>query len=471
MKIHLEQLGTLEQADFDLGDMTIICGENNTGKTYANYAAYGFLHGWRRHLNIPIENKYTDALMKQGFTHMDPYTNKAKPALKSLCENYTQTLPTVFASKETFFNNSKFQISIESDSIHQYVPEAYQRTITFGQRTTLTFHKKAEETTLAISLQTEEGADIDWDNVHIRKPVIKEAISRVIGEIFFSPHFPHPFIASAERTGAAIFRKELDFARNRLLKELSKSEKDEINPFELLSKSHQDYALPVETNVEFTRKLHTITKQDSFLTKEHAEVLSDFSDIIGGNYISDDDIIYFKPLRSRVKLPMGQSSSAVRSLLDIGFYLRHQAKKGDLLMVDEPELNLHPKNQCRIARLFARLVNLGIKVFITTHSDYIIKELNTLLMLSREGSHIERIMQTYNYDPQEIISPNQIKAYIAGKAQIQLNDSKSKSKGNTLIPMEITVERGMHAPSFDETIDNMNTIQDDIIYGHDFDEE
>ena len=46
-----------------------------------------------------------------------------------------------------------------------------------------------------------------------------------------------------------------------------------------------------------------------------------------------------------------------------------------MLFIDEPELNLHPGNQRRIARLFARLSKLGIKVFITTHSDYIIKEL------------------------------------------------------------------------------------------------
>ena len=53
-------------------------------------------------------------------------------------------------------------------------------------------------------------------------------------------------------------------------------------------------------------------------------------------------------------------------------------------MVDEPELNLHPANQRRIARLFACLVNLGVKVFITTHSDYIVKELNTLIMLNHD---------------------------------------------------------------------------------------
>ena len=51
-------------------------------------------------------------------------------------------------------------------------------------------------------------------------------------------------------------------------------------------------------------------------------------------------------------------------------------------MVDEPELNLHPENQRRMARLFARLVNVGVKVFVTTHSDYIVKELNTLILLN-----------------------------------------------------------------------------------------
>ena len=44
MKISLENLGVLKQAEFELGDLTIVCGNNNTGKTYATYALFGFLH-------------------------------------------------------------------------------------------------------------------------------------------------------------------------------------------------------------------------------------------------------------------------------------------------------------------------------------------------------------------------------------------------------------------------------------------
>ena len=47
-----------------------------------------------------------------------------------------------------------------------------------------------------------------------------------------------------------------------------------------------------------------------------------------------------------------------------------------------------------MARLLAMLVNAGIYVAITTHSDYIIKEFNTLLMLHtrRDNEKIQAIM-------------------------------------------------------------------------------
>ncbi len=153
------------------------------------------------------------------------------------------------------------------------------------------------------------------------------------------------------------------------------------------------------------------------------------------------------------------------SLLDIGFYLRHEAQPGDLLIVDEPELNLHPENQRRVARLFARLVNLGIKVFITTHSDYIVKELNTLIMLNHDKLHLKRIAEQEGYRPEELISYDQIKVYIAEEALIKLDGSKKKTKCQTLTPADINPELGIEARSFDPTIETMNRIQEAIVWG------
>jgi predicted ATPase len=199
-----------------------------------------------------------------------------------------------------------------------------------------------------------------------------------------------------------------------------------LNPMNLFLKVDHNYALPIETNVDFIKKLENIVKTTSFIAEKHPDVLTDFADILGGeSTVTLNDHLYYVPKGKRVKLSMDQSSSAVRSLLDIGFYLKHEAQMGDLLMVDEPELNLHPENQRRVARLFARLVNLGIKVFITTHSDYIIKELNTLIMLKR------------------------------------------KTQCQTLTPADIDPEMGIEARSFDTTIETMNRIQEAIVWGKD----
>ena len=136
-------------------------------------------------------------------------------------------------------------------------------------------------------------------------------------------------------------------------------------------------------------------------------------------------------------------------------------------MVDEPELNLHPENQRRVARLFARLVNLGIKVFITTHSDYIVKELNTLIMLNHDKPHLKRIQEQEGYKTEELVSADQIKVYIAEEALIKLDGNQKKTKCQTLTLAKIDSEMGIEARSFDITIDTMNRIQEAIIWSED----
>ena len=165
-------------------------------------------------------------------------------------------------------------------------------------------------------------------------------------------------------------------------------------------------------------------------------------------------------------MTMVESSSAVRSLVDLGFYLRHVAQKGHLLMVDEPELNLHPANQRRIARLFARLVNLGVKVFITTHSDYIVKELNTLIMLNHDKPHLKRIAKENGYQESELIRSDQVKVYMTQEALVPLEEGqKRRRRAHTLVEADVDPVLGIEARSFDETINEMNSIQADIVWG------
>jgi predicted ATPase len=125
-----------------------------------------------------------------------------------------------------------------------------------------------------------------------------------------------------------------------------------------------------------------------------------------------------------------------------------------MLMIDEPEMNLHPENQRRLARYFARLVNEGYKVYITTHSDYIVKELNTLIMLYRQREHEKNIMKQYGYAPEELLDPAKVRVYMTQEVE---------SQKFTFVKAEIDAEQGIYLPSFDDTINEMNEIQDRIL--------
>ncbi|BAY16958.1 hypothetical protein NIES21_27920 [Anabaenopsis circularis NIES-21] len=458
MKIKVKNLGALKQAEFTLGDLTIICGCNNTGKTYATYALFGFLYTWRRMFSIQIPSEKIDQLLADGVMRLDiqEYVKQSENILNQGCRAYTQQLPKIFAAASERFKTTDFVVNLDIENIQ--LVNSYEGELGSSEVSLFSINKSKDSTDLVVTLLVEE------QKFKIPTDVLERIIADALKDIIFNQFLPRPFIASAERTGAAIFRKELNFARNRLLEKIRQSDKN-IDPMELLLKDYDDYALPIKTNVDFTRKLETIAKKSSFISENYPDVLADFADIIGGEYtVTRNDELYYVPKGKRVKLSMDESSSAVRSLLNIGFYLRHEAQSGDLLMVDEPELNLHPENQRRLARLFARLINLGIKIFITTHSDYIIKELNTLIMLNHDKPHLKRIAEAEGYRQEELISAEKIKVYIAEEASIILEGKTKKQKCQTLTSADIDPELGIAARSFDKTIETMNRIQEAIIW-------
>ena len=68
MNISIKNLGPIKQADFTLGELTILCGKNNTGKTYATYALFGFLSFWHNTFSIKVseDGKEVEQLLDEG---------------------------------------------------------------------------------------------------------------------------------------------------------------------------------------------------------------------------------------------------------------------------------------------------------------------------------------------------------------------------------------------------------------------
>lgn len=462
MKFHFENLGLLDQVDLELADLTLICGENNTGKTYATYAVYGFLRSWRGILRFVLEDEINTLLEDAGEYRIDlakMFDGKVDEYLKRMGAEYVRGLPRAFATDSNVFEKT---ICLPcSSQPTDYVTQQYQRSVQAGPsgKVLATLKKEAGSVMLDVLVADAEVLQQPFGGLN-------DFIADAIADIVFAQHLPRVHIASAERTGAAIFRKELDMARARMLKAIHQMDSKELkrNPFKILQEIDGGYAWPVEDNVDFVRQLEDIDKRTGELAEAHPELLAEFDTIIGGSYkVVKQQLVFQAKGAGKQRFTMNEASSCIRALLDIGFYLRCRARAGDLFIIDEPELNLHPKSQRAFARLVARMVNAGIKVFITTHSDYLIKELNTLIMLNQRTTHTRAVQQQYGYDDAELIDPKRIRLYMTCMQKAAIGRSKLR----VLIPAKIYPDRGIEVGTFDDTIETMNTIQSEILYGGD----
>ena len=103
----------------------------------------------------------------------------------------------------------------------------------------------------------------------------------------------------------------------------------------------------------------------------------------------------YRPKKTTETLRLSQSSSMVSELAPLVLFLRGIVNPGDLLIIEEPESHLHPGAQTAIARTLARLVREGVRLVITTHSDWLLQQLGNLI---REGEANKQKNQTPTSD-------------------------------------------------------------------------
>lgn len=464
MKIIVDNIGAIKHAELVPGDITVICGKNNSGKTYVTYAYYGFLNFLKTSLIeysdevIDLSDINTDELKENKILEVNigKYLNNYSNILDKICDIYSKTLYKVFASTEKRFKNSKFQIILDDSDLLIPAPTK----IKYGD--SLVFNMDVDKKILFVSYINEN------DTFQLPPSFLLTLIGHTILRVLFKNVFGlDTFIASVERTGASIFKKELYLNRNRIVEKLSESttkDKD-IDIHEFLFSSYSLYPLPVKDNVTFIQGLDLLSAE-SPLSQSNPEILAKFSEIVGGTYgLDKDGDVIFTPKLSKSrspKLQLTESSSVARALIHIDYYLRHRAQKNENLIVDEPELNLHPENQRLIARLFVRLANAGIKVFITTHSDYIIREFNTLILLNQNNSKSKAVMDEYGYEESEVLNPKNIKIYVT--EQYSSSKSKKPNDSYTLAPVHVDDVWGISISSFDVSINMMNEIQDKLLW-------
>jgi predicted ATP-binding protein involved in virulence len=123
--------------------------------------------------------------------------------------------------------------------------------------------------------------------------------------------------------------------------------------------------------------------------------------------------LLFKPLDpTGVSVDIPVASSMVKELSPLVLYLRYIADKRNLLVIDEPEMNLHPEAQAKLIEFIVMLVNSGIQVIITTHSPYIVDHLINL-MKAASLENLETIKDKfYLKNSKAFISKDNVSAYL-----------------------------------------------------------
>ncbi len=97
----------------------------------------------------------------------------------------------------------------------------------------------------------------------------------------------------------------------------------------------------------------------------------------------------YRPRGWKDDLALANASSMVSELAPVVLYLRHVVEPGNVLIVEEPESHLHPAMQVALTRQLAALVKKGIRVIVTTHSEWMLDELANIVRRS-ELSRAER---------------------------------------------------------------------------------
>ncbi|WP_422472853.1 AAA family ATPase [Endozoicomonas sp. ALB032] len=450
MKFTFKNLGYVDQGSIELGDMTLICGPNNVGKTWLNYAMYGLLKDYPFIASFNLEPEIFKNLKEHGTAKLSltDYAGKLDQILKNMSDRFSHNLGKYFNTDSDLMSKARVGLKLENYTLD--LSENIHRVVRLGRKDVLLVSKEAGDNTLIVTLQ-----DTDSD---LPEPAIIDIVERELARTLLGACILTPFVLTSERTGISLFYKELDLSKNILVEHLSDSSKKGINPFKLLNSMRSRYAEPIKDNIDIIRDTDNIAKKKSFLKEdkagEYKPVFDALREIIGGGFKTVNDQVLYQPVkeqnRDKTALPIYLASSSIKSLFLLDLYINSIAEKNSVLIIDEPELNLHPDKQRQMAKLLTRLVNAGIKVVMTTHSDFLVREINNRIMLNVDFKGRSHLMKEHKMVKEDILRPEQVKAYTVH------SDHKVHQ-------LEVT-EEGIDTDVFDQKIEDANALQDDIYY-------
>ena len=378
MELQLKNIGMIKEANVKIDGLTVIAGENDTGKSTVGKVVFCIIKAISRYEEDFQESKYykVGVILERLFFYLRRNINLDDDLyieIKNILDiNYF----------EKMLNNNKTEEYI--DKIKNYVSNINNQT----------FNSRLIEERL---LQLENIIKLPED----KQSSIESALNKVFRSEFNSDILTH----GCENGFIKLYENSLLLLDIVIHKNNKIELKNEVEPIEIkeatfietpLILNNHDLLIRSQTGLELTKRssrrlgipyttLHTKDLFDklksenfdlSFDNEFECEIREEISNIINGEIVYDDDEKDFIYIKNGNKVAIKNTATGIKAfgiiqlLIENGFIDRTS-----LLILDEPEIHLHPKWQLQYAQIITTLVKYDIPVMVTSHSPYMIQAL------------------------------------------------------------------------------------------------
>lgn len=453
MKIQISELGAIKEGIIDLSKkLNVFCGPNGTGKTYLAYTIYGLL---KNPIHVRSNEDIVKRLIDSKIIKYKIDFGEILQYRKDLIYNFKENFDSLFGIGEDlakqFFGNTVVSFLENDKEFEDILTKCGFESNVVLRKTNLKFIKlkNSKELQIEILSKTISNDDISILNFFLYSAILSHLATYPISSTYILP---------VERNSIFTFSKELSISKQEAVDHFhAMTSKNKTDRFELLFKKTTRYPLPIKDGLMIADDLAETKKNTSDFFEFASEIESEL--LHGRVIITSEGEIQFEPDKAKKRyLPIHMTASIIKSLASLVIYLKHIAKTNDLIIIDEPEINLHPDNQIILTRLFARLINKGFRLLISTHSDYVVREFNNLIMLSSNNVEILNLKKTFEYKEDEFIMKEDI--------DVHYFDYPKKKTGNKQIviqKLEI-LSSGFEVPSVNKIIEKQNEISEELFY-------
>ena len=398
VNISVKNFGPIEKAEIDLRPLTVFVGESNSGKTYLAALIYALHRYFRGISQFPWANSVTSSF-NLTYRSRDRYTQNRREALEQEMLEVHEKLnnperPFKFSDlPQQMLNALESRLADRRD-----FPNELIRCFDFESVSKLIrFRGKEMIVTLSVHDRNERCWDFETRATGSTKPVIAGHINPDMILLKAKRKTEFREISDVERLfrtlGARQLRPETSYylpaarsgimqshnvIKTALIRRVTRIGLDRFPEVSTFSGMIGDF---LEQISDYRERKGPSSRIRSVAERLEMELLEGKIEVKRPTPEAYPEFLY-RPNQSDEPLRMSHSSAMVSELAPLVLYLRSIVRKGDLLIIEEPESHLHPGAQTIIAQTLARLIRVGVHVLITTHSNYLLQQISNLI---REG--------------------------------------------------------------------------------------